>query len=138
MPSAHLQRSEAGGCRRRVRRVANLHSPPAKTAAQSENRRTHARFPIACELVYRTLGPDKLLRAGRGISHDIGSGGVAFTADERIREGDSIELSISWPALLDNRLRLRLRAFGKVLRCGPERAACTIDKYDFHIERGAR
>jgi hypothetical protein len=98
-----------------------------------KNRRRSVRFPIGRELVYRAIhsGP---LRSGRGVSRDISSGGVAFTAENSLREGDEVELSISWPALLDDRLGLRLRVTGRVLRSSGAGAACAIEKYEFRTE----
>ncbi len=42
-----------------------------------------------------------------------------------------MELSISWPALLNDNCPMKLMVFGRVVRCGNNVAASTIEKYEF-------
>jgi hypothetical protein len=73
--------------------------------------------------------------AGAGYTIDMGSGGVAFSAEHELRPGTFVELSISWPALLDQTCPMRLIVFGRVLRGAGRTAACTLDKYEFRTAR---
>jgi hypothetical protein len=97
------------------------------------NRRKSVRFPIGRELVYHAVSSSSR-RSGRGVSRDISSGGISFSAGHSLPAGEEVEISISWPALLDGRLGLRLWVIGTVLRSDSETAVCTIDKYEFRIE----
>jgi hypothetical protein len=61
----------------------------------------------------------------------MGSGGVAFSTEHALKPGAFVELSISWPVLLDDSCPMRLIVFGRVLRSQNHNAVCTIDKYEF-------
>ena len=62
---------------------------------------------------------------------NISSNGVLFTTDKILIPGKRIEVSISWPAQLDNRCQLKLVAKGKVTRLEQGRAAIEIQQYEF-------
>jgi hypothetical protein len=113
--------------------------PPRKTPHFVRERRAGIRFPVFRELTYKAPGVSYgSFRTGQGTSLEIGSGGVSFTADDRMNTGERIELSISWPALLDGRLALRLRVIGIVLRSDSQSAVCSIEKYEFRIGGATR
>ncbi|MDR3703233.1 MAG: PilZ domain-containing protein [Candidatus Sulfopaludibacter sp.] len=97
-------------------------------------RRTKARFPIHRELRYKVLDDDTIVAAGVGKTVDISSSGLAFDIDQTVKPGAFIELSISWPVLLDENCGMRLIVFGRVLRSGPRKTVCTIDKYEFRTQ----
>jgi hypothetical protein len=46
-------------------------------------------------------------------------------------EGAYIEVSIAWPALLENRCPLQLVGFGRVLRSSERTTASTLEQYEF-------
>ena len=62
------------------------------------------------------------------------SGGVAFTTEQALTPGAFVELSISWPVLLDETCPMRLIVFGRILRCTGRKAVCTVDKYEFRTQ----
>jgi PilZ domain len=64
---------------------------------------------------------------------DIGSGGVLLKAEKPLRLGESIQVSIDWPVLLDERCPLRLVIFGKVVRSDDSGSAVGILRYEFRI-----
>jgi hypothetical protein len=64
----------------------------------------------------------------------MGSGGLAFTIDQELKPGAFIELSISWPVLLDDSCPMRFIVFGRVLRSVGRKSACTVDKYEFRTQ----
>jgi len=68
----------------------------------------------------------------------VGSRGVAFFADNELRPGAALELSISWPALLDQTCPIRLVVFGRVLRGAGRAAVCTVNKHEFRTARASR
>src|ERR1022692_3869655 len=98
------------------------------------DRRKKFRFPIHRELRYKLLDDGVLRGAGTGQSVNMGSGGVAFTIDQELRPGAYIELSISWPVLLDDTCPMRFIVFGRVLRSVGRKSVCTIDKYEFRTQ----
>ena len=99
-----------------------------------DNRRLKSRFPIHRELRYRLMQDGRILEAGFGKTVNMGSGGVAFALDRELAAGSFIELSISWPAQLDNGTPMRLVVFGRVVRSGEGVSVCTVDKYEFRTQ----
>ena len=97
-------------------------------------RRAKARFPIHRELRYKLLEDDRIVAAGSGETVNLSSGGVGLEVDQPLAIGAFIEMSISWPVLLDQNCLMRLIAFGRVVRCDGRRVACTIDKYEFRTQ----
>jgi hypothetical protein len=97
-------------------------------------RRKKARFPINRELRYKVLEDDTIVEVGVGTTLDMASGGIAFHTDNRLVVGSFIELSISWPVLLDDSCPMRLIVFGRVVRSCGRQTACTVDKYEFRTQ----
>ena len=83
------------------------------------------------EIRYRVLDRDKIVAAGSGKTFNLSSNGVAFATERDLPIGAFIELSIAWPALLENRCPLQLIGFGRVLRSEHGRIASTIEQYEF-------
>lgn len=104
-------------------------------ATNRENdRRAKYRFAIEREVRYKLAEDGVVVAAGSGQTINIGSGGVAFTSEQALTPGGFVELSISWPVLLDETCPMRLIVFGRLLRCTGPRAVCTIDKYEFRTQ----
>ena len=97
-------------------------------------RRVKVRFPLHRELRYKLLEDDTIVASGSGETLDVSSGGVSMSVDQPLAMGAFVELSISWPVLLDQTCPMRLIAFGRVVRIEGKRAACTIDKYEFRTQ----
>jgi hypothetical protein len=98
------------------------------------DRREKGRFPIRRELRYKVLQDATVLEVGTGETLNISSGGVLFSAGRDLKPGCFVELSISWPVLLDDACPMRLIVFGRVLRSSTALTACTIDKYEFRTQ----
>ena len=101
--------------------------------AQAE-RRLSDRFPIEREVRYRVLNKRGGDEAGDGRTINMSSSGVLFTTDHMLLPGRRLELSISWPAQLDNKCPLRLVARGRVIRFEPGRTAIEIQQYEFRTQ----
>jgi hypothetical protein len=101
-------------------------------------RRKKARFPINRELRYKVLEGDTVVGFGLGTTLDMASGGIAFLTDKQLLAGSFIELSISWPVLLDDSCPMRLIVFGRVVRSPGRQTACTVDKYEFRTQARVR
>jgi len=97
-------------------------------------RRKKVRFPINRELRYKVLERDTVVEFGLGDTVNMASGGVAFAVDHELPVSAFIELSISWPVLLDDACPMRLIIFGRVVRSRARHTACTVDKYEFRTQ----
>src|ERR1035437_3419543 len=100
---------------------------------RQNDRRRKSRFAIQRDVRYKIL-KDEVVVAGSGQTVNMGSGGVAFVTEQPLTPGGLVELSISWPVLLDDTCLMRFIVFGRVLRCTGVTAVCTIDKYEFRTQ----
>ena len=97
-----------------------------------DERRSCDRFPIERDVRYKVFGTHKnVMQIGLGKSLNMSSSGVLFTTESILREGQRVELAVSWPVLLDNMLPLKLVASGRLVRSQGTQAAMSIDKYEF-------
>ena len=97
-------------------------------------RRKKSRFAIERDLRYKIADKGVVIASGAGRTLNMGSGGVAFTADEQLAPGAFVELSVSWPALLPDSCPMRFIVFGRILRCSGKKTVCTVDKYEFRTQ----
>jgi hypothetical protein len=110
---------------------AAIKQPALKKEAE---RRRKNRFPICRELRYKLMEDDAIVAQGTGESIDMASGGIAFTVSEQLKVGAYVEVSVSWPVLLQDNTRMRLVVFGRLVRANSLTAACTIEKYEFRTQ----
>ena len=75
--------------------------------------------------------------SGAGRTINMSSTGVLFTTDQMLLPGRRIEVSISWPAQLNNKCALRLVARGRVVRFDDGKAAMEIQQYEFKTQAKA-
>lgn len=102
------------------------------TTTRVENDRRHSdRFPIERDVRYKVLSKRSGEEAGEGRTLNMSSAGVLFTAGHELVPGKRIELSITWPAQLNNKCALRLVARGRVVRSTSGMAALEIQQYEF-------
>ena len=100
--------------------------------AQSHDRRASNRLPIECDVHYKVLGTKKTVKqVGSGKSLNMSSGGVLFTTESGLKQGERIELEVSWAAQLDDRIPLKLVAIGVLVRTHERQAAMSIKRYEF-------
>ena len=110
---------------------------PEKSVGRNDagvERRSADRFPIEREVRYRILNKRNSHEEGTGKTINISSNGVLFTTDQILIPGKRLELSISWPAQLDNKCQLKLVARGRVARLEQGRAAIEIQQYEFRTQ----
>lgn len=120
--------------RRSVAGALNSAASDASEKKDSE-RRTNARFDCHLAVSYQTL--EKPFLSGQGSSEtlNISSKGVLFKADEALEPGQLIQVSVDWPARLENQIPLKLVAEGRIVRNIKGLAAMTIEKYEFRTRR---
>ena len=107
--------------------------PEAPEVSNSERRRS-SRFPIERELRYKTLNQRAEILAGNGKTLNISSSGVLFTSDQELPVGTRLEVSISWPAQLNERCLLNLVARGRRTRHLKGQLALQIQQYEFRTQ----
>jgi len=101
-------------------------------------RRSNDRFPIENQLRYKLVEPRRIAQTGDGRTVNMSSSGILFTAAEQLPVGQRVELSVDWPAQLNEHCGLKLVALGRVVRSGEEAAAVRIEKYDFRTRATAK
>ena len=126
LDNANFQRSVMGA----------LNSAGGQTTASKESeRRTNARFDCHLAVSYQTL--EKPFLSGQGTSEtlNISSKGVLFRTEEALEPGQLVQVSVDWPARLENQIPLKLVAEGRIVRNLEGMAAMTIEKYEFRTRR---
>lgn len=103
-------------------------------AKKNSERRKKQRFEIQREARYRITEDGLVVATGCAETANICSGGVAFRAEGRLNRGSFVELSISWPALLNDNCAMRLIVFGRILRIQGQEAVCTVERYEFRTQ----
>ncbi|HEX4772482.1 MAG TPA: PilZ domain-containing protein [Bryobacteraceae bacterium] len=98
------------------------------------DRRQSSRFPIGREVRYKTINQRSEVFAGVGKTLNISSSGVLFTSDHELPLGTRIEVSISWPAQLNEKCLLNLVARGRVTRYLKGQLAVQIQQYEFKTQ----
>jgi hypothetical protein len=94
--------------------------------------RAFVRLPINRTVRYTILGENRrLLPAGWGKTLDMSAGGVLFTTESPLPEGERVELVVSWLARFNNVLPVKLVLTGRLVRSGAAAAAMSIDRYEF-------
>jgi PilZ domain len=99
--------------------------------SSDRDRRTNGRFPLENALRYRFVEAKNPAPAGTGQTLNMSSSGMLFKVESPLPVGQKIEVSVDWPAQLNEHCGLKLVALGKVIRSSAEEAAVSIDKYDF-------
>jgi PilZ domain len=103
-----------------------------RRADATDDRRTSNRLPIEREVRYKVLGGRKTVKqTGMGKTVNMSSGGVLFTTETALPEGERVELAVSWPAQLNDTLPLKLVAMGRLVRTDETSAAISIERYEF-------
>jgi len=95
-----------------------------------EHRKTD-RFPIETEIRYKLMEATQVAQTGQARSINISSGGILFTTKSQLPVGQRAELSVNWPAQLNEHCGLKLVAIGIIVRSSGDTAAIRIERYDF-------
>lgn len=106
------------------------------TTWRGRERRAAVRFSIPQQVRYRLI--DRHDQAtGFGQVVNISSGGLLFTTDHQLEPGEMLEVSVQWPAQLEDRCPLKLVTTGRIVRVEKGLAAASIERYEFRTQ-GAR
>jgi PilZ domain len=99
--------------------------------SSDRDRRTNDRFPLENALRYRFMEAKNPASAGTGQTLNMSSTGMLLKVESPLPVGQKIEVSVDWPAQLNDHCGLKFVALGRVIRSSTEQAAVSIDKYDF-------
>jgi hypothetical protein len=99
------------------------------------DRRSDRRYDITLELRWKLIRRRRVLDTGTGTTLDLSSGGILFESERQLPAGGSIELSISWPVMLNNVAPLQLVVTGRVVRAAGRRAAIRMVQHEFRTQR---
>src|SRR3954454_275264 len=94
-------------------------------------RRNKRRFQIDQEVRYKMLYGQRIAETGTGRTMNISSGGVWFSTENMLTSGMPVELSMSWPVLLNDSCPMKLMIYGCVVRSNEKGAAVAIERYEF-------
>ena len=97
-------------------------------------RRVKRRFQIEQEVKYKMLYGQRIAETGVGKTVNISSSGVWFTTENTLTPGMPIELSMSWPVLLNDACPMKLMIYGCVIRTNDKGAAVAIERYEFRTQ----
>jgi hypothetical protein len=97
-------------------------------------RRLKRRFHIEQDIKYKMLYGQRIAETGSGKSVNISSGGVWFTTESMLTSGMPVELSMTWPVLLNDSCPMKLMIYGCVVRSNEKGAAVAIERYEFRTQ----
>ncbi len=106
-----------------------------KAEPSGADRRTNARFPCRLAVSYQALEHPFLSGVATSETLNISSKGLLFSTEEALQPGQLLQVSVDWPARLENQVPLKLVAEGRIVRNLNGLAAMRIDKYEFRTRR---
>ena len=97
-------------------------------------RRIKRRFQIDQEVKYKMLYGQRIAETGVGRTMNVSSGGVWFSTENMLTSGMPVELSMTWPVLLNESCPMKLMIYGCVVRSNEKGAAVAIERYEFRTQ----
>jgi hypothetical protein len=97
-------------------------------------RRSKQRFLIDQEIRYKMLYGQRIAETGVGRTLNISSSGVWFTTETMLTSGMPVELSMTWPVLLNDVCPMKLMIYGCIVRSTDRGAAVAIERYEFRTQ----
>ena len=120
---------------RRAVSTALKRSDTDKSDSGGPDRRTNARFPCRLAVSYQALEHPFFSGTATSETLNISSKGLLFSTHEALQPGQLLQVSVDWPARLENQVPLKLVAEGRIVRNLNGLAAMSIDKYEFRTRR---
>jgi len=102
--------------------------------SSERERRGKRRFQIEQEVRYKMLYGQRIAETGNGKTLNISSGGVWFSTESVLTAGMPVELSMTWPVLLNDNCPMKLMIYGCVVRSTERGAAVAIERYEFRTQ----
>ena len=88
-------------------------------------------YPITLDLHYQVLSDGRPVETGSGRTTRFGSHRVVFIAEPALEVAARLQVSVAWPVLLDDRVKLQLIIEGRVLGVDGDRVTLGVVKYHF-------
>lgn len=104
------------------------------SSQEATERRRRQRFEISCELRFRVLDSRRHLPQQTGKTINMSSKGVLFAAPGDLPVGKRVELMIAWPAMLNEKCRLKMVAVGRIVRSSEGQVVALIQKHEFRTQ----
>lgn len=102
--------------------------------SSERERRNKRRFQIEQDVRYKMLYGQRIAETGNGKTMNISSGGVWFTTESMLTAGMPVEVSMTWPVLLNDNCPMKLMIYGCVVRSNERGAAVAIERYEFRTQ----
>ncbi len=112
----------------------DIHDDKAPSHNLDRERRGKRRFHIEQDVRYKMLYGQRIAETGIGKTKNISSGGVWFSTETTLTPGMPVELSMSWPVLLNDSCPMKLMIYGCVIRSSDRGAAVAIERYEFRTQ----
>jgi len=88
-------------------------------------------YPITLDLHYQVLSDGRPVETGSGRTTRFGSRRVVFIAEPALQVAARLQVSVAWPVLLDDRVKLQLIIEGRVIGVDGDRVTLGVVKYHF-------
>jgi hypothetical protein len=95
------------------------------------DRRCNRRYDISLNLRWKVMWRRKVRASGMGTTIDLSSNGILFRAEDSLRIGEQVELSIPWPAFIDGFPPVQLIVYGIIVRSDQNRNAIRMTRHEF-------
>jgi len=100
--------------------------------ATLEGRRKTRRYPTEAVVTYKVIeGQGKGVLAGVGRSVNLSAGGLLFDSDAGLPVGSTVEVSVAWPARLNDTVWLKLWLVGHIVRSQGTLTAVRTMRHEF-------
>jgi PilZ domain len=99
-----------------------------------QDRRVKRRYPLDLPVQYKIMKNYLVIGTGTGTTLDMSSNGIAFATSEPVKVGSYLELSVSWPVLLNQACPLKLVVSGKVVRSDGRVVALRMERHEFRTQ----
>jgi hypothetical protein len=116
-----------------MKRVNPIHFP-TDSSNPATDRRASDRFPMERDVRFKVINRKTGEETGVGKTINMSSNGVLIHTEQNLLPGRRVELTISWPAQLNNTCPLKLVARGRIARVENGRAAIEIQQYEFRTQ----
>src|SRR5579871_1160158 len=105
-----------------------------KKEEQNDDRRGKRRFQIEQNCRYKLLYGSRVTETGIGKTLNISSSGLWFIAEGVLGPGLPVEISMTWPARLNDVCPMKLMIYGCVVRSDASGTALAIERYEFRTQ----
>lgn len=118
--------------------ISDANSVDERCGAVIKERRNSTRFPIRCELQFKTSSKRYAIVTGTGRTVNMSSSGLLFESNSGPAVGTLIELAIEWPVALNEECLLRLIAKGRIVRQDNRQFAVKVLRYEFKTHAASK